>query len=121
MNTITVTGSLADPIEPLRTSPKGVPWLRFELDETSQWTNKVTGGKRRKVSRHRVVVRDRLAVNLAGSTVRAGDRLIVAGEVIETKGRTPTGVPYAGVEIVATDIGPSLRYTTVDTLTENRL
>jgi single-stranded DNA-binding protein len=103
VNTVTAVGTLVDPVR-LERSPKGVDFVRFAVDVA----RRIADGETR-VMRFRVVARDAVARNLAG-TVQAGDRLIVCGEVRQSRQRSPVGAPVTVVELVAVDVAPSLRY-----------
>jgi single-stranded DNA-binding protein len=103
VNTVTAVGTLADPLR-LERSPKGVDFVRFTVDVAKRSKDDTT-----KVMRFQCIARDDIARNLA-ATVEAGDRLIVAGEVRQSKQRNRIGAPVTVVELVVADVAPSLRY-----------
>jgi single-stranded DNA-binding protein len=103
VNTVTAVGTLVDPLR-LERSPKGVDFVRFTIDVAKRSKDDTT-----KVMRFQCIARDDIARNLA-ATVEAGDRLIVAGEVRQSKQRNRIGAPVTVVELVVADVAPSLRY-----------
>lgn len=110
-NQITITGTLVDDPE-LKYTPNGaavanmrIAWNRqAKNDSTGQWENVETGF-------FNVTAWRSIAENAAESLTR-GMRIIVVGRLQQRSWETPDGDKRSVVEIVADEIGPSLKWAT---------
>lgn len=110
-NQMTITGTLVDDPE-LKYTPNGaavanmrLAWNRKQKnDTTGQWEDVETGF-------FSVTAWRSLAENAAESLTR-GMRVIVVGRLQQRSWETPEGDKRSVVEIVADEIGPSLRWAT---------
>jgi len=110
-NQMTITGTLVDDPE-LKYTPNGAAVANMRLawnrkaknDTTGQWEDVETGF-------FSVTAWRSLAENAAESLTR-GMRVIVVGRLQQRSWETPEGDKRSVVEIVADEIGPSLRWAT---------
>src|SRR5438128_166073 len=84
----------------------------FRLHVERRWTNRSTGQTESQDSEFQVVCWRELARNVADS-VKKGDRVIVMGR-LEEHAWEKNGEKVHRVEIVADEVGPSLRYTSLE-------
>ena len=106
---ITVVGNLtADP--ELRFTPSGQALANFGLAVNRRWQNRQTQEWEERVSFFDIVCWQQMAENVAES-VQKGTRVIVTGR-LEQRSWETNGEKKSKIEIVADEIGPSLRYAT---------
>jgi single-strand DNA-binding protein len=110
-NQVTIIGTLVDDPE-LKYTPNGaavanmrIAWNRKAKDDaTGQWQDVETGF-------FTVTAWRSLAENAAESLTR-GMRIVVAGRLQQRSWETPEGDKRSVIEIIADEIGPSLRWAT---------
>ena len=109
-NNITVVGNCTRDPE-LRFTPSGQAVATFGLAVNRRWQNRQTQEWEEKVSFFDVTCWAQMAENVAES-VQKGTRVIVTGRLEQRSWETNEGEKRSKVEIVADEIGPSLRYAT---------
>lgn len=105
---VTVTGSITEPT--LRFSPQGKAIASFSVASTPRvkdGDNWVDG----ETTWFRVSVFDQMAENVAESLVK-GDRVMVQGRFKTRSYQTDAGETRSGLELVADEVGPTLRWAT---------
>ncbi len=112
MNTVTLVGNAARNPE-LRFTPSGQGVATFGLAVNRRWQNKQTSAWEESVSFFDVVAWGTLGENVAESVTK-GTRVIVTGRLQQRSWETDQGDKRSKVEIVADEIGPSLRWATVE-------
>lgn len=106
-NTVTITGNLVSSPE-LRFTPAGQAVATFGLAVNRRWKNKRDEWEEA-VSFFDVVAWKELAENVAQSLTK-GTRVIVTGRLDQRTWETDSGDKRSKVEVVADEIGPSLRW-----------
>jgi single-strand DNA-binding protein len=107
-NTVTVVGNLTrDPELRFTTGGKGIASFGLAVNRRYQ----VNGEWQEKVSFFNVSAWDQLGENAASSLTK-GTRIIVTGRLEQREYETQQGEKRNVVEIVADEIGPSLRWAT---------
>jgi len=109
-NTITVIGNITRDPE-LRFTPTGQANTTFGVAVNRRWQNRQTQEWEEQVSFFDVVCWQTLADNVADSLGK-GSRVIVTGRLEQRSWETQDGEKRSKVEIVADEIGPSLRWAT---------
>jgi single-strand DNA-binding protein len=109
-NTITVAGNITREPE-LRFTATGQATTTFGLAVNRRWQNRQTNEWEEAVSYFNVVAWRELAENCAES-LHKGSRAIVTGRLEQRSWETPEQEKRSVVEIVADEIGPSLRWAT---------
>lgn len=118
-NTVVLVGNATKPPE-LRFTPSGQAVANFSMAVNQKWQNKQTQEWQEKVSFFDVVCWRELGENVAES-VQQGSRIIVTGRLEQRSWETPEGDKRSKVEVVADEVGPSLRWATCQvTKTERR-
>ncbi len=107
-NTITVIGNVTREIE-LRFTPSGQPTASFGLAVNRRWQNRQTQEWEEATSFFDIVCWRELAENAAAS-LHKGTRVIVTGRLEQRSWETQDGEKRSKVEIVADEVGPSLRW-----------
>ena len=119
MSTITFAGNLAADPE-LRFTPSGAAVANFGLAVNRRWMNRKTNEWEEDVSFFDVVCWRELAENCTESLTK-GTRVMVSGRLDQRSWDTQEGEKRSKVEVVADEIGPSLRWATAQvTKTERR-
>lgn len=108
-NNITVVGNLTRDPE-LRYTPSGAPVAKFGLAVNRFYTGR-NGEKVEQTDFFNVEVWNSLAENAAES-LRTGTRVVVTGRVQSRSWETEDGQKRTSFEIVAEEVGPSLRWAT---------
>lgn len=117
-NTITLVGSLgADP--ELRFIPSGQAVANFNMAVTRKWDNRQTGAKEEQTSWFRVNCWGQLGENVAESLTK-GARVIVTGRLEQRTWETQEGDKRSKVEVIADEVGPSLRWATASVIRNER-
>ena len=111
-NTITIVGNLTRDPE-LRYTPSGQPNASFGVAVNRVWTDRQTNERKEQVSFFDVVCWREMADN-ASETLTKGARVIVTGRLEQRSWEDNEGNRRSKVEIVADDIGPSLRWATAE-------
>ncbi|HET9442868.1 MAG TPA: single-stranded DNA-binding protein [Acidimicrobiales bacterium] len=118
-NSVTLVGNITRDPE-LRFTPSGQPTASFGLAVNRRWQNKQTQDWEEATSFFDVVCWRDLADNVSESLTK-GARVIVTGRLEQRSWETPDGEKRSKVEVVADEIGPSLRWATAQiTKTERR-
>jgi single-strand DNA-binding protein len=107
-NTITVIGNVTRELE-LRFTPSGQPTATFGLAVNRRWQNRQTQEWEEATSFFDIVCWRELAENSAAS-LHKGTRVIVTGRLEQRSWETQEGEKRSKVEIVADEVGPSLRW-----------
>lgn len=110
-NSITIIGNVTREPE-LRFTPSGQANTRFGVAVNRRWQDR--GGEwQEAVSFFDVVAWREMAENI-GQSLQKGTRVIVAGRLEQRSYETKEGQKRSVVEIIADEVGPSLRWATAD-------
>ena len=112
MNTTTVVGNVTRDPE-LRFTPTGQAVATFGLAVNRRWRNRQTQEWEESTSFFDVVCWREMAENVANSLAK-GARVIVTGRLDQRSWQTDSGDTRSRVEIVADEVGPSLRWATAE-------
>jgi single-strand DNA-binding protein len=108
-NSITIVGNVTRDPE-LRFTPSGQANARLGVAVNRRWQDKVSGDWQEATSFFDVVCWRDLAENV-GTSIKKGTRVIVTGR-LEQRTWEKDGEKRSAVEIVADEVGPSLRWAT---------
>ncbi|MGH9075239.1 MAG: single-stranded DNA-binding protein, partial [Acidimicrobiales bacterium] len=111
-NSITVVGNITRDPE-LRFTPTGQATTTFGVAVNRRWQNRQTQEWEESTSFFDVVCWREMAEN-ASESLHKGARVVVTGRLDQRSWETSDGERRSKVEIVADEIGPSLRFATVD-------
>lgn len=117
-NSVTLVGNLTRDPE-LRYTPAGAATCQFGLAVNRRWQNRQTSEWEEATSFFNVVAWREMAEN-AGETLTKGARVIVTGRLEQRSWETPDGEKRSVVEVVADEIGPSLRWATAQVVRNER-
>jgi single-strand DNA-binding protein len=117
-NTVELVGNLTRDPE-LRFTPNGAPVANFGLAVNRRWRNQQTNEWEEQTSFFDVVAWRDLAENVAESLQR-GTRVIVVGRLEQRSWETQEGEKRSKVEVIADEIGPSLRWATAQVVKSER-
>ena len=109
-NSVTIVGTLTRDPE-LRFTPSGQGVASFGVAVNRRWQNKQTNEWEEAVSFFDVVAWGTLGENVAECLTK-GTRVIVDGRLDQRSWETEGGDKRSKVEIVADEVGPSLRWAT---------
>ncbi|MGB2757888.1 MAG: single-stranded DNA-binding protein [Acidimicrobiia bacterium] len=115
-NTITVIGNVTREPE-LRFTPSGQANVKFGLAVNRRWQEKSSGEWQEATSFFDVVCWAQMAENVAESLPK-GSRAIVTGRLEQRSYEDREGNKRSAVEIVADEVGPSLRWASCE-ITKN--
>ena len=115
-NNITVVGNITRDPE-LRFTPTGQATTSFGLAVNRRWQNRQTQEWEEATSFFDVVCWREMAENV-GESLSKGARVVVTGRLDQRSWETPEGDRRSKVEIVADEVGPSLRWATAQ-ITKN--
>ncbi|HEX2039124.1 MAG TPA: single-stranded DNA-binding protein, partial [Acidimicrobiales bacterium] len=101
----------------LRFTPSGQATAQFGLAVNRRWQNRQSGEWEEAVSFFDVVCWREMAENVSESLGR-GSRVIVTGRLEQRSWETQEGEKRSKIEVVADEVGPSLRWATA-TVTKN--
>ena len=107
-NTVTIVGNLTRDPE-LRYTPSGQANASFGVAVNRRWMNRQTNEWEERVSFFNVVCWREMADNVSESLAN-GARVVVTGRLEQRSWETDNGEKRSVVEIVADEIGPSLRW-----------
>lgn len=107
-NNVTLVGNITRDPE-LRFLPNGTANATFGLAVNRRWQNRQTNEWEEKVSFFNVVCWREMAEN-AASSLNKGTRVLVTGRLEQRSWETDQGEKRSVVEVVADEIGPSLRW-----------
>ena len=111
-NSVTLIGNITRDPE-LRFTPSGQATASFGLAVNRRWQNKQSQEWEEATSFFDVVCWRELADNVSES-LQKGSRVIVTGRLEQRSWETPDGDKRSKVEVVADEIGPSLRWATAE-------
>ncbi len=107
-NTIVLVGNVTRDPE-LRFTPSGQPTTTFGLAVNRRWQNRQTQEWEEATSFFDIVCWRELAEN-ASESLRRGSRIIVTGRLEQRSWETSENEKRSKVEVVADELGPSLRW-----------
>ncbi|MFL6206049.1 MAG: single-stranded DNA-binding protein [Acidimicrobiales bacterium] len=111
-NTVTVIGNVTRDPE-LRFTPSGQAIATFGLAVNRRWQNRQTQEWEEQVSFFDITCWAQLGQNVADTLVK-GSRAIVTGRLEQRSWETDQGDKRSKVEIIADEVGPSLRWATAE-------
>jgi single-strand DNA-binding protein len=117
-NTVTVIGNVTRDPE-LRFTPSGQAIATFGLAVNRRWQNRQTQEWEEQVSFFDVTCWAQLGQNVSDS-LNKGSRVIVAGRLEQRSWETDQGEKRSKVEIIADEVGPSLRWATAEVTRNER-
>jgi len=117
-NSVTLVGNLTRDPE-LRYTPSGAANAQFGMAVNRRWQNRQSGEWDEATSFFNVVAWRELAENLS-ETLQKGARVIVTGRLEQRSWETPDGEKRSVVEVVADEVGPSLRWATAEVTKNER-
>jgi single-strand DNA-binding protein len=112
LNSITVVGNVTRDPE-MRYTPSGISQVTLGLAVNRSWRNQQTNEWEERTSFFNVVCWRELADNVGGS-IKKGMRVIATGRLEQRSWETDQGEKRSVVEIVADEVGPSLRFATAE-------
>ncbi len=115
-NSVTLVGNITRDPE-LRFTPSGQATASFGLAVNRRWQDRQSGEWQEATSFFDVVCWREMAENVSESLVR-GSRVVVTGRLEQRSWENQEGERRSKVEVVADDVGPSLRWATA-TVTKN--
>jgi single-strand DNA-binding protein len=117
-NSITLVGNITRDPE-LRFTPSGQPTATFGLAVNRRWQNKQTQDWEEATSFFDVVCWREMAEN-ASESLQKGSRVIVTGRLEQRSWENQEGEKRSKIEVVADEIGPSLRWATAEVKKNDR-
>ena len=117
-NSVTLVGNITRDPE-LRFTPSGQATATFGLAVNRRWQNRNTNEWEEATSFFNVVCWREQAEN-ASESLSKGSRVIVTGRLEQRSWETPDGEKRSVVEVVADEIGPSLRWATAQVVKNER-
>ena len=117
-NTVTLIGNVTRDPE-LRFTPSGASIASFGLAVNRFWNDRQTGERREQTSFFDIACWGQLGQNVAESLAK-GTRVVVTGRLEQRSWETEQGDKRSKVEVVADEVGPSLRWATADVTKNER-
>ena len=117
-NSVTLVGNVTRDPE-LRFTNNGQATASFGLAVNRRWQNRQTQEWEEQVSFFDVVCWREMAENVAESITR-GSRIVVTGRLEQRSWETQDGDKRSKIEVVADEIGPSLRWATAQVTKNER-
>ncbi len=117
-NSIVLVGNITRDPE-LRFTPTGQATASFGLAVNRRWQNRQTQEWEEATSFFDVVCWREMAENVSESLVR-GTRVVVTGRLEQRSWETPEGDRRSRIEIIADEVGPSLRWATAQVTKNDR-
>ena len=117
-NSVTLVGNCTRDPE-LRFTSSGQAVATFGLAVNRRWQNRQTNEWEEAVSFFDVTCWQQMAENVAESITK-GSRVVVTGRLDQRSWETQDGDKRSKVEVVADEIGPSLRYATAQVVRNER-
>ena len=111
-STVTIVGNVTRDPE-MRYTPSGVAKATFGVAVSRRWQNRNSHEWEEQTSFFNVVCWREMAENVCES-IGKGARIVVSGRLEQRSWETENGDKRSVVEIVADDIGPSLRWATAE-------
>jgi single-strand DNA-binding protein len=103
----------------LRFTPSGQPIANIGMAVNRMWTDRVSNERKEATSFFNVVAWGSLGEN-AAECLAKGDRVMVTGRLEQRSWETQDGDKRSVVEVVADEIGPSLRWATAEVRKNDR-
>lgn len=117
-NNVDLVGTLGADVE-LRFTPSGQAVANFRMAVTRKWQNRQTQAWEEATSWFQVVCWGTLGENVAESLVK-GARVIVTGRLEQRSWETESGEKRSVIEVIADEVGPSLRWATASVVRNER-
>ncbi len=117
-NTVTLVGNVTRDPE-LRYTPSGQAVATFGLAVNRRWQNRQTNDWEEQTSFFDVKCWAQMAENV-GESVQKGARVVVSGRLEQRSWENDNGDKRSKVEVVADEIGPSLRWATAQVTKNER-
>ena len=117
-NSVTVVGNVTRDPE-LRFTASGQATASFGLAVNRVWNDRQTNEKKEAVSFFDIVCWREMAEN-ASESLSKGARVLVTGRLEQRSWETPDGDKRSKIEIVADEVGPSLRWATAQVVKNDR-
>ncbi|MCU1489343.1 MAG: single-strand binding protein [Acidimicrobiaceae bacterium] len=117
-NSVVLVGNVTRDPE-LRFTPNGQATASFGLAVNRRWQNRQTQEWEEATSFFDVVCWREMAENVSESLTR-GSRVIVSGRLEQRSWETPDGDKRSRVEVIADELGPSLRWATAQVVKNER-
>jgi single-strand DNA-binding protein len=117
-NSVVLVGNVTRDPE-LRFTPSGQATASFGLAVNRRWQNRQTQEWEEATSFFDVVCWREMAENVSESLTR-GARVIVSGRLEQRSWETPEGDKRSKVEVIADELGPSLRWATAQVAKNER-
>jgi single-strand DNA-binding protein len=117
-NSITLVGNVTRDPE-LRFTPTGQATATFGLAVNRRWQNRQTQEWEEQTSFFDIVCWREMAENVGESIVR-GARVIVSGRLEQRSWETQDGDKRSRIEVIADELGPSLRWATAQVVKNER-
>jgi single-strand DNA-binding protein len=117
-NTVTVVGNITRDPE-LRFTNTGRGMATFGLAVNRRWQNRQSGEWEEQTSFFNIVAWGDMGENIAQS-VHKGDRVLVTGRLEQRSYESQPGEKRSVVEIIADEVGPSLRWATATVVKPER-
>lgn len=111
-NSVTIVGNLTRDPE-LRFTPTGTAKAQLGLAVNRRWQNRQTNEWEEATSFFNVVCWREMAEHV-GESLGKGDRVIVTGRLEQRSWENDQGETRSVIEVVADEIGPSLRWATAE-------
>jgi|ERR1700691_1137699 len=117
-NSITLVGNVTRDPE-LRFTPSGQATATFGLAVNRRWQNRQSQEWEEATSFFNIVCWREMAENVSESVTK-GSRIIVTGRLEQRSWETPDGDKRSQVEVIADELGPSLRWATAQVVRNER-
>src|ERR1700761_4308428 len=117
-NTVVLVGNVTRDPE-LRFTPTGQATASFGLAVNRRWQNRQTQEWEEATSFFDVVCWREMAENVSESLAR-GSRVVVVGRLEQRSWETPDGDRRSKIEVIADEVGPSLRWATAQVTKNER-
>src|SRR5919206_3448373 len=117
-NTVTLVGNITRDPE-LRFTNTGQATATFGLAVNRMWTDRQTNERRESTSFFDVVCWREMAENVSES-LQKGARVVVTGRLEQRSWETPEGERRSKIEVIADEVGPSLRWATAEVRKNDR-
>ncbi len=117
-NTVTLVGNATRDPE-LRYTPSGQTVATFGLAVNRRWQNRQTQAWEEATSFFDIVAWREMAENI-GESVQKGARVVVTGRLEQRSWESQEGDKRSTVEVVADEVGPSLRWATATVVRNER-
>jgi single-strand DNA-binding protein len=117
-NSVTLVGNVTREPE-LRYTAAGQAMAKFGLAVNRRWQNRQTNAWEESTSFFDVVAWREMAENV-GESITKGTRIVVTGRMEQRSYENQAGEKRSAVELVADEIGPSLRWATAKVVRNER-